>query len=152
MNPKKFASVFVLFLIISSLTVVNSCSERNETVSCFPNSAVSVQLNLTLPLYYKLQTVGGWVYVNEVAAGTRGLIVVRTTTGFKVYDRNAPHICPDTDTTLEVKNDTSVYCPKDGSQWILITGQPVDNSVARIAPKTYAYSFNSAANILDIYN
>ena len=152
MNPKKFASVFVLFLIISSLTVVNSCSERNETVSCFPNSAVSVQLNLTLPLYYKLQTVGGWVYVNEVAAGTRGLIVVRTTTGFKVYDRNAPHICPDTDTTLEVKNDTSVYCPKDGSQWILITGQPTDNSVARIAPKTYAYSFNSAANILDIYN
>ena len=152
MNPKKFASVFVLFLIISSLTVVNSCSERNETVSCFPNSAVSVQLNLTLPLYYKLQTVGGWVYVNEVAAGTRGLIVVRTTTGFKVYDRNAPHICPDTDTTLEVKNDTSVYCPKDGSQWILITGQPTDNSVAKIAPKTYAYSFNSAANILDIYN
>jgi len=152
MKPKKFASVFVLFLIISSLTVVNSCSERNETVSCFPNSAVSVQLNLSLPLYYKLQTVGGWVYINEVAAGTRGLIVVRTTTGFKVYDRNAPHICPDTDTTLEVKNDTSVYCPKDGSQWILITGQPTDNSAARIAPKTYGYSFNSSSNILDIYN
>lgn len=152
MNPKKFSSVFVLFLIISSLTVVNSCSERNETVSCFPNSVISVQLDLRLPLYYKLQTVGAWEYINIDGSGTRGLIVVRTTTGFKVYDRNAPHICPDTNTTLEVKNDTSVYCPKDGSQWILITGQPTDNSVAKIAPKTYAYSFNSAANILDIYN
>lgn len=152
MKAKKIASSLALFLIISILTFNNSCSERNETVSCFPNSTVSVQLNLSLPLYYKLQTVGSWVYVNEVGAGTRGLIVVRTTTGFKVYDRNAPHICPDTDTTLEVKNDTSVYCPKDGSQWILITGQPTDNSAAKIPPKTYGYSYNSNSNILSIYN
>lgn len=152
MKAKKIASSLALFLIINVLSINNSCSERNETVSCFPNSTISVQLNLSLPLYYKLQTVGSWVYVNEVGAGTRGLIVVRTTSGFKVYDRNAPHLCPDTDTTLEVKNDTSVYCPKDGSQWILITGQPTDNSVAKIAPKTYGYSYNAASNILDIYN
>ncbi|GGG66832.1 hypothetical protein [Epilithonimonas arachidiradicis] len=152
MKTKKIASLFALFLIISVLSINNSCSERNETVSCFPNSTIAVQLNLTLPLYYKLQTVGSWVYVNEVGAGTRGLIAVRTTSGFKVYDRNAPHICPDTDTTLEVKNDTSIYCPKDGSQWILITGQPTDNSVAKIAPKTYGYSFDANTNILSIYN
>ncbi|UQB67387.1 hypothetical protein [Epilithonimonas zeae] len=152
MKAKKIASSLALFLIISILTINNSCSERNETVSCFPNSIISVQLDLKLPLYYKLQTVGAWEYISVDGAGTRGLIVVRTTTGFKVYDRNAPHICPDTDTTLEVKNDTSIYCPKDGSQWILITGQPTDNSVAKIAPKTYGYSYNSASNILDIYN
>ena len=152
MKVKKIASSLALFLIINVLSINNSCSERNETVSCFPNSTISVQLNLSLPLYYKLQTVGSWVYVNEVGAGTRGLIVVRTTSGFKVYDRNAPHLCPDTDTTLEVKNDTSVYCPKDGSKWILITGQPTDNSVAKIAPKTYGYSYNATSNILDIYN
>lgn len=148
MKVKKIASSLALFLIINVLSINNSCSERNETVSCFPNSTISVQLNLSLPLYYKLQTVGSWVYVNEVGAGTRGLIVVRTTSGFKVYDRNAPHICPDSNTTLEVKNGISIYCPKDGAEWILLSGSPTN--IAKIPPKTYGYSLNG--NILSIYN
>ena len=150
---KRNISVLILSIaLIFSALNLNSCSTREETVSCFPNVPINVVLNLNLPAYYNLQNVNGWIYVNEQESGTRGLIVVRTTTGFKIYDRNAPHICPDTDTTLEVKNDTSVYCPKDGSQWILITGQPTDNSVAKIAPKTYGYSYNATSNILDIYN
>ncbi len=152
MKIKKIISLSILLLTFSLLTFSSSCSERNETVSCFPNSTISVQMNLSLPSYYKLQNVGGWVYVNEVSSGTRGLIVVRISNGFKVYDRNAPHICPDTDTTLEVKNDTSVYCPKDKSEWILITGQPSNTSVAKIAPKTYAYSYDPNSNSLSIYN
>lgn len=153
MKIKKIISIFTLILAFSLLTFNSSCSnERNETVSCFPNSAISVQLNLSLPSNYKLQNVGGWVYVSDVGSGTRGLIVVRVVSGFKIYDRNAPHICPEADTTLEVKNDTTIYCPKDGSEWILITGQPSNNSVAKIAPKTYAYSFDSNSNILSIYN
>lgn len=149
MKIKKFLSLFILLLTFSLLTFNSSCSERNETVSCFPNATVSVQLNLNLPLYYELQNVGGWVYVDEVGSGTRGLIVVRITSGFKVYDRNAPHICPDKDTTLEVKNGTSVYCPKDNAEWILITGQPT--AVANVSPKTYGFSLSSN-NILSIYN
>jgi hypothetical protein len=148
MKTKKIASLFTLFLIISSLSIINSCRERDDTVSCFPNSIISVQLNLSLPQYYELQTVGGWIYVDEQQSGTRGLIVVRTTSGFKVYDRNAPHLCPDTDTTLEVKNGTAVYCPQDGAEWILITGQP--SKVAKTAPKTYGYNYVN--NILSIYN
>jgi nitrite reductase/ring-hydroxylating ferredoxin subunit len=150
MKIKKILSLFILLLTFSLLTFNSSCSERNETVSCFPNATVSVQLNLSLPSNNALQNVGGWIYVNEVGAGTRGLIVVRITSGFKVYDRNAPHICPDTDTTLEVKNGTSVYCPKDKAEWILITGQPT--AVANVSPKTYGYSFDSNSNILSIYN
>ncbi|MDP9956762.1 MULTISPECIES: hypothetical protein [Epilithonimonas] len=148
MKTKKIALLFTLFLIISSLSIINSCRERDDTVSCFPDSVISVQLNLSLPQYYELQTVGGWIYIAEQQSGTRGLIVVRTTSGFKVYDRNAPHLCPDADTTLEVKNGTAVYCPKDGAEWILITGQP--SKVAKTAPKTYGYNY--ANNILSIYN
>jgi len=150
MITKKIISLFILLLTVSLLTLNSSCSERNETVNCFPNSVISVQLNLSLPSYYRLQTVGSWVYVNEVGSGTRGLIVVRVTNGFKVYDRNAPQICPDTDTTLEVRNDTTVYCPRDKAEWILITGQPT--AVANIPPKTYPYSFDPNSNILSVYN
>jgi len=148
MKTKKIASLFTLFLIISSLCLINSCRERDDTVSCFPDSVISVKLNLSLPQYYILQTTGGWLYIDEQQSGTRGLIVVRTTTGFKIYDRNAPHLCPDTDTTLEVKNGTSVYCPQDDAEWILITGQP--SKVAKTAPKTYGYDYVN--NTLSIYN
>lgn len=148
---KAIFKYFPIYIILSiSLLTTNSCKNRDDTVSCFPDSNINVQLNLNLPAYYELQTVGGWIYVSEQQSGTRGLIVVRTSTGFKIYDRNAPHICPASNTTLKVVDDISITCPSDGAQWILLTGQPT--KVANVAPKTYSFSFNSSTQILNIYN
>lgn len=150
MNAKKIMKAVMLFLVISLLSITNACSERNETVSCFPKSVISVQLDLTLPAYYSLQTPGFWIYVDGDGAGTKGLIIYRSTSGFMIYDRNAPHICPGNDTVLEVKDGTKIVCPHDGAEWFLTTGQPL-NSTAKIGLKTYrAYDFNN--NILSIYN
>lgn len=146
---QKFRCLLLVLILTFSALNIQSCTERAETVSCFPSSAVNVQLNLNLPAYYKLQSVGGWMYISEQSNGTRGLIVVRTGSGFAVYDRNAPHICPDTNTTLEVVNDIKIVCPKDGAEWILLTGQPT--KIAGIAPKTYPYTYDAASNILQIY-
>ncbi len=46
------------------------CSNREETTSCFPNQFISVQLNLSLPSYYPLNNIGGWIYVSEQQSGT----------------------------------------------------------------------------------
>ncbi|AFR35990.1 hypothetical protein B739_1392 [Riemerella anatipestifer RA-CH-1] len=120
-------------------------------VSCFPNTLINVNLDLNLPLYQKLTNIGGWVYVNEQSSGTRGLIVVRTgTSTFKAYDRNAPHICPASDTTLEVKDDIKIVCPKDGAEWILLTGQPT--KVSQVPPKNYLTYYDAASNVLTIRN
>ena len=137
-------------MIFSILSTLRSCSENNPTISCFPETNVSVILNLNLPTYFNLQTVGGWIYVDEQSSGTRGLIVVRTTTGYMIYDRNAPHICPDTNTTLSVESNIKIVCPKDGAEWILLTGQPTKTS--KLPPKMYRYNYNSSTNILTIYN
>ena len=142
---KAFFSIILLFSILN----FSSCSNREETVSCFPSAPINVVLNLNLPTYFTLQNVGGWIYVNEQQAGTRGLIVVRTPDGFKIYDRNAPHICPDSDTTLSVENDIKIVCPKDGAEWITITGQPT--KIAQVPPKTYPFSYDTNAKILSIY-
>ncbi|MBS1549059.1 MAG: hypothetical protein JSS94_04215 [Bacteroidetes bacterium] len=148
---KKFANhFFILFFLIFSSLNQTSCTRTYETVSCFPEVTIQVILNLNLPAYYPLQNIGGWVYINEQSSGTRGLIVVRTTTGFKIYDRNAPHLCPDNNTTLEVKDNIKVWCPKDGAEWILITGQPT--AIAQVPPKTYHYNFDASSNILNIFN
>ncbi len=150
MKRKINASILVLTLIISTLFITNSCSSRDETMSCFPDVNINVVLNLNLPAYQNLQTVGGWIYVDEQSSGTRGLIVVRTTNGFKIYDRNAPHICPDGSTTLMVENNIKIICPKDGAEWILLTGEPI--KISQLAPKTYSYNIDSISNTLFIQN
>jgi nitrite reductase/ring-hydroxylating ferredoxin subunit len=142
--------ITILILLTFNALNITSCGRTQDTVSCFPNTVINVTLNLNLPAYYNLQNTGGWIYVNEQSSGPRGLIVVRTATGFKVYDRNAPHICPDNNTTLNVVNDVKIVCPKDNAEWILLTGQPT--SVAQVPPKTYPYNYNSATNTLSIYN
>lgn len=113
MKAKILKTLIPILLIFSILKILNSCGNREETTSCFPNQLISVQINISLPAYYQLQNVGGWVYISEQQSGTRGLIIYRASaTSFKIYDRNAPHICPDTNTTLEVEGGTLVICKK----------------------------------------
>ncbi|WP_278377449.1 hypothetical protein [Chryseobacterium arthrosphaerae] len=150
---KKTFSILAIFtlLIISNLTI-NSCGNREDTVNCFPNNPINVTLNLNLPAYNNLNYDGGWIYINEQQSGTRGLIAVRTGNAFKIYDRNAPHICPDNDTTLEVKDNIIIVCPKDNSRWILRTGQPESGSKTSLSPKTYnSYNYDPVSKTLSIY-
>ena len=140
---------FFILLVFSLLSLVISCESRADTVSCFPSQIINVQLNLNLPAYAIDLNTKGWIYINEQQSGTRGLILVKTGTGFKVYDRNAPHLCPDANTTLEVQNDIKIVCPKDGAEWILQDGTPIKGS--GLPPKSYDYSYNAATGELLIY-
>ena len=150
---KTFAIISFFILLTFSLLNVNSCGSREDTVSCFPNAPISVNLNLNLATYSSLNYVGQAIYIDEQQSGTRGLIVVRTKdfpVEFKVYDRNAPHLCPDTNTTLEIKDNISIVCPKDNATWILITGQPT--AISSVPPKTYFWNYDAASKNLNIYN
>lgn len=147
---KTFSILSIITLLIFNILAINSCSRREDTVSCFPTNPINVTINLNLPAYYSLNQVGGWVYINQEQSGSRGLIVVRASDNtFKAYDRNAPHICPDGNTTLEVQDNIRVVCPKDNAQWILLTGQPT--AVSNVPPKTYLYNYNPSTKDLNIY-
>jgi len=148
---KKTFSILSIFTTLTfSILAINSCGSSADTVNCFPSSPINVSINLNQPAYYNLNQVGGWVYLDLAQSGTRGLIVVRSSdTTFKAYDRNAPHLCPDNDTTLEVKDNISIICPKDNAKWILLTGQPT--AVSSVPPKTYLYNYNPSTKDLNIY-
>ncbi|WP_223608704.1 hypothetical protein [Chryseobacterium sp. OSA05B] len=148
---KTFSILSILTILIFSILTINSCGSREDTVSCFPSNPINVTLNLNLPAYYNLTYDGGWIYVNEQQAGTRGLIVVRVGDNFKAYDRNAPHLCPDSNTTLEVKDNISILCPKDNTKWILRTGEPQSGSPTSLPPKTYLNNYDPATKTLNIY-
>lgn len=150
MKTKFIQIIAPTLLIFSLLKILTSCGNREETTSCFPNQNISVQINLSLPAYYQLQNIGGWIYISEQQSGTKGLIITRTSSEFKIYDRNAPHICPDTNTTLEVEGGTLVICKKDNAKWFLNSGAPAEISPYPL--KQYFYSFNASTNVLNIYN
>ncbi len=112
---KQFIKTILNKVILVSVFagLFQGCNSDDGTVSCVPNTIVNVSININLPLYSNLNNPGGWVYVEGATAGSRGLIVVRTASSFKAYDRNAPHICPGAETTLYVKNDISIVCDAD---------------------------------------
>ncbi|MFV0142546.1 hypothetical protein [Empedobacter falsenii] len=140
---KQFIKTILNKVILVSVFagLFQGCNSDDGTVSCVPNTIVNVSININLPLYSDLNNPGGWVYVDGPATGTRGLIVVRTATGYKAYDRNAPHICPTDKTTLFVEDDIKIVCKEDGAEWILLTGQYT--KVANRAPRTYQVYVNS---------
>ncbi len=146
---KTFSLYSILILLMFSALSISSCRNHEDTVSCFPSIPINVTLDLNLAGYYDLQNTGGWMYIDELQSGTRGLIVVRNGNDFKAYDRNAPHLCPDSNTTLEVKDGIKIICPKDGAEWMLLSGQPT--AVANVPPKTYPAQYNSSTNTLQIY-
>lgn len=147
---KTFSILSIFILLIFSILMTNSCGSREDTVSCFPNVPINVTLNLNLPAYNKLTYNNGWVYINEQQSGTQGLIVVYTGGIFKAFDRNAPHLCPDSNTILEVKDNTSIVCPKDNTRWML-NGTPESGGKTSLPPKTYPSSYDAVSKTLNIY-
>lgn len=149
---KTFSILSIFILLVFSTLSTNSCGSREDTVSCFPSVPINVSINLNLPAYNKLNYDNGWIYLNEQQSGTRGLIVVRTADKFQIYDRNAPHLCPDNNTTLEVKDDIAIVCPKDGTKWILRNGQPQPGSKTGLSPRVYtSYNYDPVSKNLSIY-
>ncbi|WP_313376837.1 hypothetical protein [Chishuiella sp.] len=148
---KQFIKIILNKVVILTLlfTILQSCSSDDGTVSCVPLTTVNVVVNTSLPLYSNLNNSGGWAYISGAQAGTRGIIVVRTASGYKAYDRNAPHICPTENSILVVENDIKILCKEDGAEWILLTGQPI--KIANRAPRTYQV-FNNGNGILTITN
>ena len=137
---KTILNKVILVCVFASL--FQGCNSDDGAVSCVPNPIVNVTINTSLPLYSNLNNPGGWVYVSTVTAGSKGIIVVNVGGNrYKAYDRNAPHICPSAETTLYVKNDISIVCDADNSEWILLTGQPT--KVANRAPRTYQVYVNA---------
>lgn len=155
---KTFSILSIFILLVFSTLSTNSCGSREDTVSCFPSVPINVSINLNLPAYNKLNYTGGWIYINEQQSGTRGLIITRVsdlnnnTARFMIYDRNAPHLCPDNDTTLEVKEDIAIFCPKDGTKWALINGQPQPGAKTGLSPRVYtSYNYDPVSKTLSIY-
>lgn len=117
------------FLFVLASVFCMSCSGDDGIINCIPREEVNARYNLSLPYYNTLNHPGGYhVFASDGTNGSKGIIVVNVGNSFKAYDRNAPHICPSSNTTLVVENGTKVICPSDSATWILTNGQPLNDA------------------------
>tara|TARA_B110001452_G_scaffold258073_1_gene252895 strand:- start:884 stop:1321 length:438 start_codon:yes stop_codon:yes gene_type:complete len=142
-KKNKFKNIVLLFFIF----ILNSC-EKNQNI--VPYVYVNQYINISLPTYSNLNSIGGWVYIS---GGSKGIIIYRQSYDqFSTYDRqctyNSDQGCGKV--TLDSTN-THLECDCDASQYQLFDGLVIQGP-ANYSLKNYQSSFNVSSNQLHIYN
>lgn len=125
--------ILVLFAFIS---IFSSCKKKSQTVQDnIAYQTVNVTIYPNDPLYFKLQTAGGWVYYNN--AGVNGLIIYRKTatnspTDFVAIERTSTALPNDPNAKVKVQSDN--FTLKDtisGSKWQIFDGGLISGSATQ---------------------
>jgi hypothetical protein len=120
-------SFIFIFLMIS-------CKKRTQTVQDnIPYQTVNITIYPNDPLYFKLQSVGGWVYIN---GGVNGIIVYRKTdvgsSDFVAIERTSTQLPDNPDAKVKVQSDN--FTLKDtisGSTWRISDGVVLTGPASR---------------------
>ena len=139
----KFKNLLICFCII----ILNSCTKNQNIV---PYIYVDQYINISLPSYSSLNSIGGWTYIT---GGSRGIIIYRQSYDqFSAYDRhctfNADNPCGKA--TVDSTN-SFVECACDSSRYQLFDGLVIQGP-ASYSLKNYQTSFNVTSNQIHIYN
>ncbi len=145
----------IILLVCSSLLVLFSfCKKKAATVQDnIPYQTVNINIYPGDPLNFKLQVVGGWIYVN---GGVNGIIVYRQTqTGssdFIALERTSTYLPNDAGARVKVLSDN--FTLKDtvsGSKWQLNNGAVISGP-ATISLKQYNTLYDNGTGVLNIRN
>lgn len=116
-----------------------------------PNVAVSVQINILLPSYSALMSIGGYTYVN---GGVKGIVVYRKSNDeFMAYDRMSTAAGGFDCDPLEIDTDNFIFMTDTCSNAVysLIDGSVVSGD-AVYGLRAYQTYWNAQNNTLTIYN
>lgn len=113
-------SLTTLCLLITFSGCSPDLSDDQIPLATFPD----IHINLTLPAYNNLRTIGGFVYIND--GGNRGIILYhQSASNYIAYDRNCSYQPNSACATVGVHSST-LYMVDDccGSTFDMATGQP----------------------------
>ena len=137
----------ISFILVSTILFFYSCDENNNPI---PNVYVDIYIDLTDPLYYDLQSVGGFVYIT---GGVNGILIYRTSADeFRAYDRTCPY---DPDIGRIVVNDASLNAIDSvgcKSEFSLLLDGAVSQGPAQFPLKQYQCIYDRNNQILHIKN
>lgn len=130
---KTLVPLLLAFLLLASACNDHRCSTPIGDAAC--------SIDISLPSYSSLSTVGGYAYL---VGGYKGIFVVRTSYGeFSAYERACPH---DHDVAVEVDSvwgSALLTCPTCGSRFnVYADGMPIDGSLTQCPLNQYSTTFN----------
>ena len=136
----KKAKFLVLFLII-----ISSCGDSNDYIR---NVYVDVEIDLSLPEFSPLNTVGNSIFVE---GGNKGIIIYRFSNyEYNIYDRNCSYEPNLECSYIDSINSTIAICGCCSSAFLLDQNGVAANSPAVLPLKEYNYSLNNT--LLHIFN
>lgn len=111
------------------LIVLISCSSDNTNRNPYLQEVgFRFDMNLNLPLYNGLNTIGNPVYVGNNGVGTRGAFVMRaglSGSQFVAWEASCPNHTPNNCSTMSIDGQ-NVVCDCEGYTYSLFTGQQLD--------------------------
>ena len=136
----KKAKFLVLFLII-----IFSCGDSNDYIR---NVYVDVEIDLSLPEFSPLNTVGNSIFIE---GGNKGIIIYRFSNyEYNIYDRNCSYEPNLECSYIDSINSTIAMCGCCSSAFLLDQNGVAANSPAVLPLKQYNYSLNNT--LLHIFN
>ena len=136
----KKAKFLALFLII-----ISSCGDSNDYIR---NVYVDVEIDLSLPEFSSLNTVGNSIFIE---GGNKGIIIYRFSNyEYNIYDRNCSYEPNLECSYIDSINSTIAMCGCCSSAFLLDQNGVAANSPAVLPLKQYNYSLNNT--LLHIFN
>ena len=132
------------FLIIFLLSIF-SCGDSNNYIR---NVYVDVEIDLSLPEFSNLNTVGNSLFIE---GGNKGIIIYRHSNyEYKIYDRNCSYEPNLECSYVDSVNSIIAFCGCCSSAFLLDQNGSAANSPAVLPLKQYNYSLNNT--LLHIFN
>lgn len=132
------------FLIIFLLSIF-SCGDSNNYIR---NVYVDVEIDLSLPEFSNLNTVGNSLFIE---GGNKGIIIYRHSNyEYKIYDRNCSYEPNIECSYIDSVNSIIAFCGCCSSAFLLDQNGSAANSPAVLPLKQYNYSLNNT--LLHIFN
>jgi hypothetical protein len=138
-------SVLKYFAAILLVSAVAGCRKKAKPVSDHPVPSVAFQMTIypNDPLYFKLQSIGGWMYVD---GGINGIVVYRKSNEeFVAIERTSSSLPDNPAARVSVMNDNITLRDSiSGSRWRIFDGT-VTQGPAQWALRLYGTSYDSNA-------
>ena len=132
------------FLIVFLLSIF-SCGDSNNYIR---NVYVDVEIDLSLPEFSNLSTVGNSLFIE---GGNKGIIIYRHSNyEYKIYDRNCSYEPNLECAYIDSVNSIIAFCGCCTSAFLLDQNGSAANSPAVLPLKQYNYSLNNT--LLHIFN
>ncbi|MFD1161472.1 hypothetical protein [Hwangdonia seohaensis] len=132
------------------LIIFTACSKNSDDKNCkfLLDVSVNVTINLNLPQYNQLNSIGNSVYVAN--AGNGGVIVTNAGSGFLAWDAADPNHTPTSCSIVSGSGLEGTCGCTDANKYSFVTGQPLENSTLQCGLRNYRVEQNG--NTLLIFN